>query len=300
MKVAWVFPGQDAFQPLTGCSWAAADPGVAALLDRVGDAVGFSLTAPRERRRQKRFDTSVVQPLLTALCLGIAARLRRSGLAPDVVAGASLGELPAWGVATGADPEHIIDVAIARGAAMAEAARAAPGGMVAVAGDTPAAALAAGRAAGVCDVAAHNPPDTWVISGESAALLAIRAALPARSVPVSGPWHSLLMAAAEAPLRAALAAAPARPLAVPMRLNDAGRAAADDADIRAHLTRQLTHPVDWSETLSALRALGVTDVVTVGPGRVLRAQLRQAPAPRVRVHETEDPERLAALEALRS
>jgi [acyl-carrier-protein] S-malonyltransferase len=40
-------------------------------------------------------------------------------------------------------------------------------------------------------------------------------------------------------------------------------------DIRALLVRQLSSPVRWSQTLKALAATGVSQVIECGPGKVL-------------------------------
>ena len=296
MSTVWLFPGQDAFQPLTGCDWAAADRGVARLLERVEAEVALDLRTPRGRRRLVRFDTAVVQPLLVALCLGIAERLVEAGAVPGAVAGASLGELPAWGLAERSPPTEVVEVALARGAAMRDAAQQTPGGMVALTGNAEHVqeALAAGRSAGIADLAAHNGAEEWVLTGDRPALAAITAAFPVRPVPVSGPWHSAPMSSAADALERALRRVEVGALQTPMLLNDHGRFAEDGPDVRHHLVRQLTHPVFWYETLVALPSRGFTDVVTVGPGRVLRAQLHRTLGSAVRVHGTDDPRALAA------
>jgi [acyl-carrier-protein] S-malonyltransferase len=44
---------------------------------------------------------------------------------------------------------------------------------------------------------------------------------------------------------------------------------ADAADIRALLTRQLASPVLWVDTVRAIAATGVTQLIECGPGKVL-------------------------------
>jgi [acyl-carrier-protein] S-malonyltransferase len=43
----------------------------------------------------------------------------------------------------------------------------------------------------------------------------------------------------------------------------------DAASIRERLVAQMTSPVRWTETMEALRELGVSTLVEVGPGKVL-------------------------------
>ena len=54
------------------------------------------------------------------------------------------------------------------------------------------------------------------------------------------------------------------------------------------LAEQLTHPICWTRTLETLRVLGITDLVTAGPGAVLRGLVRRCLGANTRVHGTED------------
>lgn len=250
---AWLFPGQDAFSPELGLTLVD-DPIGGPLLVRVQERTGVDVTTRAGRRRAARFDTAVVQGILTAVCLTLTARLPR----PDVVAGHSLGDLVAWGVASGQAYEDVVDLAITRGTAMAACALEHPGGMVAV--DDVEAAIARGGLVR----AAHNRADSWVLSGDTAA---IRASL-GRPVPVLGPWHSPYMAGAQAPLREALDRLPSR--------SEVDWVSDGEPGGRDRLVEGLVQPVLWWETLLALRARGVDEVVIVGPGRALRAGVREA------------------------
>ena len=128
-------------------------------------------------------------------------------------------------------------------------------------------------------VAVHNPGQV-VVSGPEPGPPG------GRRVATSGAWHSPAMGQARAALATAVAAVPRRALAVPLVSNHDGRAATDDAVVRAHLVAQLTSPVRWTEVLATLSAMGVTDAVVLGPGKVLASQLRRA-CPEVRVHRTD-------------
>jgi malonyl CoA-acyl carrier protein transacylase len=61
----------------------------------------------------------------------------------------------------------------------------------------------------------------------------------------------------------------------------------------SQLAAQLTRPVLWAGTMTTLATAGVTDVVTVGPGHVLRGLLRKNLDQAIRVHTTEDARDLA-------
>ena len=57
--------------------------------------------------------------------------------------------------------------------------------------------------------------------------------------------------------------------------------------IRAALAKQAASPVRWTETVRAIAARGVTDVIEAGPGRVLAALVRKI-EPSVKVHALTD------------
>lgn len=66
-----------------------------------------------------------------------------------------------------------------------------------------------------------------------------------------------------------------------------GRAIRDPVDVPSFLSSQLTRTVRWADVTWTLAKMGVTDVVTVGPGRTLRGLVRKN-GWSVRVHGTED------------
>jgi malonyl CoA-acyl carrier protein transacylase len=53
------------------------------------------------------------------------------------------------------------------------------------------------------------------------------------------------------------------------------------------LAGQLVRPVQWMASLDTLETMGVTDIITVGPGRILRGLVRKNLGSRVRVHTTD-------------
>ncbi|HQF70400.1 MAG TPA: hypothetical protein PLH39_03870, partial [Promineifilum sp.] len=93
--------------------------------------------------------------------------------------------------------------------------------------------------------------------------------------PISIAAHSPLMAAVAAEFAAAVDAAPLAPARVPIVANvTAAPITAPDA-IRAELKAQLTAPVQWTNSVRALSAAGVTAYVEVGPGDVLLSLVKR-------------------------
>ena len=266
-----------------------------ALIAAAGEPVATTLA------RGRAFEhTSSLQPALTAVALGATAALRELGVRPDVVLGHSLGELAAWSATGAVHAAAAVRLAAARGRAMqSQASRLPSGGMLALQECTlsdVSEALVAGRACGELSIAAQNTKREWVLSGDAPALRAAarRIARSCRSVrlPVSGPWHARSMAAAapafEIALQETLGCGAAGQNLVPMICN----ATADVAPpqrIPRLLTKQLAAPVRWVGSMRRLVRLGVTDVVTPGPGKALRHHLRRA-HPEVRVHACTTPD----------
>lgn len=235
--------------------------------------------------------TDVLQPALVAACLAVTARLVEAGVEPTVVAGHSVGEIAALAAAGAVSPESAIELAAARGRLMAREASLHPGGMLALqeaTEQTVDAALAVGGQQGDIGLAVVNAPDQWVLSGELRALDAVGAQFPSRRLQVAGAWHSKLMTGALAEFEHALRTLSVRPLRTTLVVNRTGKPMEAIDDLIAVLVGQLVRPVQWMASLMMLERLEITDVVTVGPGRILRGLVRKNLGTRVRVHTTED------------
>jgi [acyl-carrier-protein] S-malonyltransferase len=165
-----------------------------------------------------------------------------------------------------------------RGRLMQEAVPAGAGAMAAVLGLEDALVAEACRLAAegaVVEPVNFNAPGQVVIAGERAAVeraleaakgLGAKRAVP---IPVSVPAHSSLMRPAGEPLAARLAGvALARPRYAYVSAVDA-HAHDDPAEIHQLLVRQLTSPVRWRDTVRALEARGIGQLIECGPGRVL-------------------------------
>jgi [acyl-carrier-protein] S-malonyltransferase len=275
VTTAFLFAGQGVDPP-----WIARDvlerPAARPLLDAASHAAGADVVRLLARGGRELADPAILQPALVAACLCVAAELAAAGVVPALVCGHSLGELAAWAASGCVAAGDAIAAAAVRGRLMARQARLCPGGMVAVRGGAAelARALAAGRARGAIALAAENAPDEHVVSGSEPALAAVLAAGPAARLPVAGAWHSPAMAGAVDELRHALAAVPGRPPHAVLVCNRTGAPAAPP-DLPALLAGQLVHPVRWVTALGALRALGATRYLVVGPGKLVRALVRR-------------------------
>lgn len=303
MRVAFVFPGQGAQGVGMGRGLHDASPEARAVLEAADAACGGALLplcfdGPEETLR----DTRHSQPAIFAVSCAALAAVRACGIAPDAVAGHSIGEYAALHAAGVFDLETGLRVVRARAEAMAEAAEARPGGMAAVLGlDAAAVAEVCGQTEGVVVPANLNSPGQIVISGETAALAAAGEALKAagakRVVPlaVSGAFHSPLMEPAARRLEAALAAETLADPTIPVVANVTADVEATAAEVASNLVAQVPGQVRWIETVERLCALGCEAFVECGPGSALAGLIRRI-APQARTWSVND---AASLQRLR-
>ena len=222
--------------------------------------------------------TAMQQPALLLVCV-CAWETEREQLGGSLVgaAGHSLGEYAAL-VAVGALAfADAVPLVRERGAAMAEAASAQPGSMVAFLGGDDAAVRGLARELDLT-IANDNAPGQLVLSGAEDAVATAEdrardeTGARARRLDVAGAFHSPLMAQASDRLKAALAATAFGPQAATVWSNGS---AAPFVDVRAELADNLLRPVRFRETLLALRAAGAERFAEVGPGRVLSGLVKR-------------------------
>lgn len=235
-------------------------------------------------------DTAVTQPLLVAAGLLAAERLP----APDVTAGHSVGELTAGAIAGVLSPDEAVALAGVRGRAMAEAARAAATGMLAVLGGDEDPVLAAIAVHGLT-VANVNSRGQIVAAGTVGQLDALAASPPPnaklRRLRVAGAFHTPHMAPATAAL--ATAASGIRPKDPAVRLlSNADGGVIDSGGVWLdRIVAQVATPVRWDLCMATMTELGATVLVELPPAGVLAGLARRA-LPGVRCVSLREPGQL--------
>jgi len=131
----------------------------------------------------------------------------------------------------------------------------------------------------------------------ASALAKERGAKHARSLAVSAPFHCALMQPAATALAGELAKVEFRAPRVPVVTNVEAAPNQDPARIAELLTRQVTAPVRWEESVQRLAAMGAGAAVEVGAGHVLAGLVRRI-SPAIPVHSAGDPEKIAAVAAV--
>jgi [acyl-carrier-protein] S-malonyltransferase len=270
--VAALFPGQGSLSGDAGAEWQS--PRFWEILARVSDAARLDvakLLIGSSDQDVVRTDRAQIATFALSI-VGYYDLLDR-GIRPRYLLGHSLGEfsaLVASGLLTIEDGARLIGV---RGAAMARAAAATEGSMVALMGGDEGARSALDGLADVW-VANINGPGQIVVSGTRAGLdgllethkeLGWRRATP---LPVGGAFHSPLMAPAQDELDKALTS-------VEWGTTDAVLISNVDAHVhvsadewRDLLSRQLTSPVQFADATLALPE-GVTTTIEMPPSGVL-------------------------------
>ncbi|MFF1353174.1 ACP S-malonyltransferase [Streptomyces sp. NPDC058297] len=294
-----VAPGQGAQTPGFLTPWldlpGAADR-VAAWSDAIGlDLAHYGTQADADAIR----DTAVAQPLLVAA--GILSAAALGDIAPDAVAGHSVGEITAAAFAGVLDDTAALQLVRKRGLAMAEAAAVTKTGMSALLGGDPEVTVPHLEKLGLTP-ANVNGAGQIVAAGTLEELAALEADKPEgvrRVVPltVAGAFHTRHMAPAVAKLEeAARALTPAGPTVAYVSNKD-GRTVATGAEVVSRLVGQVANPVRWDLCMETFKELGVTALVEVCPGGTLTGLAKRA-LPGVKTLALKTPDDLDAARAL--
>jgi [acyl-carrier-protein] S-malonyltransferase len=286
-KTAFVFPGQGSQFSGMGKSLADSYPEAAQIFEQADAALGFSISklcfeGPDDQLKL----TENTQPALLTVSTAANAVLRKIGIAPDFVAGHSLGEYSALVAAGSLDFGDALRLVRKRGQYMQAAVPAGVGAMAAIL-KLPEGELdrvlreASNTETGEMVTAANfNTPDQVVIAGHAGAVnraVELAKAAGARRailLQVSAPFHCSLMQPAQQSLKPDLDAAAFRDLEVPLVNNWQAHAIRTAAEAREGLYQQIPNPVRWTETVRLLASSGVKRFIEVGAGSVLTGLIR--------------------------
>jgi [acyl-carrier-protein] S-malonyltransferase len=202
------------------------------------------------------------------------------------VAGHSLGEFSALVAAGFFRPMDALLAVRRRGELMYAAGTDNPGTMASIMGvdyHKVDACLMECQAEGVCVVANYNSTQQTVISGE---VDAVRHAMErckqagarrAIMLTVSGAFHSPLMDPVIPEFRRYIEKLEHGRLRVPWIANVTGHVVDDTDAVIDLLSRQLSSPVRWTDSMAALDATGLAGgiVLEVGPGKVLSSLMKR-------------------------
>ncbi len=237
--------------------------------------------------------TENTQPAL--LLVSVAAHQVLQSLRPlsfKAAAGHSVGEYAACVVAGAISFADALRAVRLRGRAMQSAVPVGEGGMVAILG------LSDEQVESLCqwvesasgfsplNPANFNSPGQVVVSGRQQAIdwllkQDLQPYFPgvkrAKLIPlkVSAPFHCAMMMPAEEKMAGILEKIEFSDGRFPVVQNVHAQPTIRAVELRANLVQQISRPVRWVECVSALPALGVSQCIELGPGRVLSGLIKK-------------------------
>ena len=226
--------------------------------------------------RQVLHDNRVAQILCASQALSAAAALRHVWPKRILLAGYSVGEMSAWGVAELFDSATTLDLVALR-AKLMDAASAPGDGLLFVRG------LSRTSVDHLCTrystaVAIVNPNDAFVVggSGEALDILAVDAmamgAARVSRIAVNVASHTARLAAASSAFHAALEQTPTKGNTnsrVRLFSGIDGTAVLDTAAGKNKLAEQISHTVEWAACLESCLEAGASAFLELGPGSAL-------------------------------
>lgn len=289
-RSAFLFPGQGAQTVGMGVELTTRSASARALFEQASDVLHYDLLKLCSQGPAQELDSTVYsQPALYVCSLAALGQFQEDQ--PEVTdscvatAGLSLGEYTALAFAGVLSFTDGLRVVAERGAAMQDAAEAAPSGMVSVLGLEP------DQVAQLCDDARGGDtlqvanllcPGNIVVSGTNSACervveLAEKAgAMKVIPLAVAGAFHTGLMQPAVERLSAKLASVTLNKPKLPVISNVDARPHDDPEEIRELLIKQVVSPVLWNDSMQyLLDEMKVDQCYEIGPGRVLRGLLKR-------------------------
>ncbi len=277
MSLAIVFPGQGSQFVGMLADLAPSHPEIKQTFDEASQVVGEDLWRLCQEGPKEELDkTENTQP---ALLTASYALWRTRELQPKFLAGHSLGEYTALVCAKSLNFADAVRLVAARGKFMQDAVGTHEGAMAAIIGlDDENVKIICEETRLINEVlspANYNSIGQVVIAGHKSsvehavAVAKEQGAKMAVIIPVSVPSHCSLMLPAAHELQGLLNTVAFHEPAIPVISNVDVKPYTGAASIRDGLTRQLTMPVRWVETIQYFTQHGVTEILECGPGKVL-------------------------------
>jgi [acyl-carrier-protein] S-malonyltransferase len=230
-------------------------------------------------REAPGFSNRVAQPSIVAATLAMWVALGELPAQPVLVAGYSIGELAAYGVAGALDPLDTVRLAVERARLMdACLVEGAPQGMVALSG-MPVDSVDAMLERFGFHRAIVTGEDTLVAGGPADGRDALAASVVAAGgratiLPVEVASHTPLLQGAVAPFAALLQRQRWMPPAFPVLSGISAEPVHDGARAADCLSRQIAETIRWQECMDACAEAGATVALELGPGAALSRMLQ--------------------------
>jgi [acyl-carrier-protein] S-malonyltransferase len=302
-SVAFLFPGQGSQYVGMGKELCEHFSVAAQAFQEAEQTLGFSLSqlcffGPEADLQL----TENTQPAILAVSVAALRVLQsETSVRPSYVAGHSLGEYSALVCVGALSFSDALRIVRERGRLMQAAVPSGRGAMAVILGLEMAAVGSLCKEAEQGDVvtpANYNGGGQIVIAGSRAAVA--RAMLLAKSkgakrvieLPVSAPFHCPLMRPAAKGLKRILNDVTIYPFSIGVISNVNAEVNLDTDRTKLLLAEQAMRPVRWEESVRRLESLGVSKMLEVGPGRVLKGLVKRI-SPKIEMDTFEAPQDLA-------
>ncbi len=273
-KTAWVFPGQGS--QAVGMGIDLQDNAAAQVKFEIAEKIlGWSVLDISKEDEATLSRTLYTQPCLYVVESILADLLKEKIGLPNLVAGHSLGEYVALYAAGVFDLESGLSLVKKRAELMDTAA----GGRMAALMKFDRSQLESAIAANPNVVLANDNSEAQVvISGTPKAVKDIMSQVKAKravELNVSGAFHSPLMKEASEQFESILNAVTFKDAQIPVLSNVDPTPATDSSELKQRLVAQMTGSVRWREIMLQLPQEEITQVVEVGPGKVLTGLIKR-------------------------
>ena len=279
---AYVFPGQGAQFSGMGKELYKNSNTAKKLFEKANTILGFNITKIMfEGSEDELKQTKVTQPSIFLHSV-ILAKVLGEKFQPDLVAGHSLGEFSALVAAKYLTFENGLKIVSKRAKAMQKACEKEPSTMAAILG------LEDKIVERVCKnineivvPANYNCPGQLVISGSKSGIdkacekLKEKGARRALILPVGGAFHSPLMESARLELKTIIDNTYFNQGICPIYQNVNALPEEEPQIIKENIIKQLTAPVLWTQTMDLMIKNNVTNIIEVGPGKVLQGLFKK-------------------------
>lgn len=271
--ITYIFPGQGSQQKGMGKGLFQEFPDIVSMADSI---LGYSIEELcLEDPKNQLGLTQFTQPALFIVnALTYLKKFQDTGITPDYVAGHSLGEYNALFAANAFDLETGLRLVQKRGQLMAQAHGGGMAAIIGLSGEEVKDILEEENLSQI-DIANYNTPTQTVIAGLRDAVDGAKDIFESKEkvklcvmLNVSGAFHSRYMEEAAREFERYIDQQTFTEMKIPVISNVYGREYKQE-NIKHYLTEQMTHSVQWTDSIRYLMGRGEMTFEEIGSGRVL-------------------------------